>query len=46
MDELMEAGGGAVEVYAWAIENPDKVACIYAGKSAHAQHPGENATAR
>ncbi len=24
------AGGGAGEVYAWAIENPDKVACIYA----------------
>ncbi|HLJ56630.1 MAG TPA: hypothetical protein VKT77_16445 [Chthonomonadaceae bacterium] len=24
------AGGGAGAVYAWAIENPDKVACIYA----------------
>ncbi|HMH11962.1 MAG TPA: twin-arginine translocation signal domain-containing protein [Edaphobacter sp.] len=24
------AGGGAGEVYAWAIENPDKVSCIYA----------------
>jgi pimeloyl-ACP methyl ester carboxylesterase len=23
-------GGGAGEVYAWAIENPDKVACVYA----------------
>jgi pimeloyl-ACP methyl ester carboxylesterase len=23
-------GGGAGEVYAWAIENPDRVACIYA----------------
>jgi pimeloyl-ACP methyl ester carboxylesterase len=24
------AGGGAGEVYAWAIENPDKVSCVYA----------------
>jgi hypothetical protein len=24
------AGGGAGEVYAWAIENPEKVSCIYA----------------
>lgn len=24
------AGGGAGAVYGWAIENPDKVACIYA----------------
>jgi hypothetical protein len=24
------SGGGAGEAYAWAIENPDKVACIYA----------------
>ncbi len=24
------AGGGAGEVYAWAIENPDKASCIYA----------------
>jgi pimeloyl-ACP methyl ester carboxylesterase len=24
------SGGGAGEVYAWAIENPDKVTCIYA----------------
>jgi hypothetical protein len=24
------AGGGAREVYAWAIENPDKVSCVYA----------------
>jgi pimeloyl-ACP methyl ester carboxylesterase len=24
------AGGAAGEVYAWAIENPDKVACVYA----------------
>jgi hypothetical protein len=23
------AGGGAGEVYAWAIENPDKVSCVY-----------------
>ena len=39
------AGGGAGEVYAWAIENPEKVSCVYA-ESAHAQYPGENATAR
>ena len=27
----MEGGGGAAgEVYAWAIENPDKVSCVYA----------------
>ena len=25
------AGGAAGEVYAWAIENPDKVSCVYAG---------------
>jgi hypothetical protein len=24
------AGGGACAVYAWAIENPDKVSCVYA----------------
>ncbi len=24
------AGGGAGEVYAWAIDNPDKVSCVYA----------------
>ena len=24
------AGGGAGEVYAWAIENPDKASCVYA----------------
>ena len=24
------AGGGAGEAYAWAIENPDKVSCVYA----------------
>jgi pimeloyl-ACP methyl ester carboxylesterase len=24
------AGGGAGEMYTWAIENPDKVACVYA----------------
>ena len=24
------AGGGAGEVYAWAVENPDKVSCVYA----------------
>jgi pimeloyl-ACP methyl ester carboxylesterase len=24
------AGGGAGDVYAWAIENPDKVSCVYA----------------
>jgi pimeloyl-ACP methyl ester carboxylesterase len=24
------AGGGAGEVYAWAIENPDRISCIYA----------------
>jgi pimeloyl-ACP methyl ester carboxylesterase len=24
------AGGGGGEVYAWAIENPDKVSCVYA----------------
>ena len=24
------AGGAAGAVYAWAIENPDKVSCIYA----------------
>jgi pimeloyl-ACP methyl ester carboxylesterase len=24
------AGGGAGEMYAWAIENPDKVSCVYA----------------
>ncbi len=24
------AGGGAGEVYVWAIENPDKVSCVYA----------------
>jgi pimeloyl-ACP methyl ester carboxylesterase len=24
------AGGGAGEVYAWAIENPDRVSCVYA----------------
>jgi pimeloyl-ACP methyl ester carboxylesterase len=24
------AGGGAGEVYSWAIENPDKVSCVYA----------------
>lgn len=24
------AGGGAGEVYAWAIENPDEVSCVYA----------------
>jgi hypothetical protein len=24
------AGGAAGEVYAWAIENPDKVSCVYA----------------
>jgi pimeloyl-ACP methyl ester carboxylesterase len=27
---LEGAGGGAGEAYAWAIENPDKVSCIYA----------------
>jgi pimeloyl-ACP methyl ester carboxylesterase len=27
---MQGAGGGAGEVYAWAIENPDKVSCIYA----------------
>jgi pimeloyl-ACP methyl ester carboxylesterase len=26
----MEGTGGAGDVYAWAIENPDKVSCIYA----------------
>ncbi len=24
------AGGGAGEIYAWAIENPDRVSCVYA----------------
>jgi hypothetical protein len=27
---LAGAGGAAGEAYAWAIENPDKVSCIYA----------------
>jgi hypothetical protein len=27
---MQGAGGGAADVYAWAIENPDKVSCIYA----------------
>ena len=40
------AGGGAGEAYAWAIENPDKVSCVYAENPRHAQHPGENAAAR
>ena len=26
---MESAGGGAGEVYAWAIENPDKVSCVY-----------------
>ena len=32
------AGGGAGEVYAWAIENPDKVSCVYA------ENPGMHST--
>jgi hypothetical protein len=27
------AGAAAGEAYAWAIENPDKVSCIYGGWS-------------
>jgi hypothetical protein len=27
---LAGAGGAAGEAYAWAIENPEKVSCIYA----------------
>ncbi len=32
------AGAGAGEAYAWAIENPDKVSCIYGGEPRPAQH--------
>ena len=40
------AGTAAGEAYAWAIENPDKVSCIYGRESRPAQPHVENAAAR